>query len=292
VAELPTYPRAVPRGRADGPRVELLGLEWHPLTDLYYRLLRASWPQLFAVFVGLYLLANTAFAFAYHQLGGVVGANGFADDFFFSVQTMATIGYGAMYPKTKIAHVLVTAEALAGLLGIAMSTGIVFAKFARPLARLLFSDVAVVTVREGVPVFMFRVANERTNHVVEATIKLYLVRNETTREGESVRRWHELPLSRSVSPVFALSWTVFHPIGEHSMLHGETAASLAAQQAEIVATLTGIDATLATAIHARHSFVAQEIRFGERFVDVFETRASRRVIDLRRFHETVKENRG
>lgn len=288
MAELPTYPRAVPREQSDQPQVHVKGAKQHLLSDLYYRMLRTSWPRLFLVFVALYVVVNALFAVAYLVTGGIEGARAgsYPDCFFFSVQTMATIGYGAMYPKTPVAHALVTSEALIGLLGVAMATGILFSKFARPESRVLFSDVAVVTRREGVPSLLFRIANERRNHVVEATVTLYLVRNEKTSEGESVRRWHELPLSRNVSPIFALTWTVFHPIDEGSKLFGETAASLAQKQAEIVVTMTGIDATLSSSIHARHSYVAHELRFGEKFVDIFSMVDGRRAIDLARFHET------
>lgn len=264
---------------------------WHA-QDWYHWLLMQSWGTLLLLMSGLYLILNLAFALAFWcDPGGVANArpHSFADAFFFSVQTLATIGYGAMYPKTPLAHGLVTAEALIGMLGVAMSTGILFSKFARPVARVRFSDVAVITRREGVPCLLFRVANERTNHVVEATMSLYLVRNETTSEGEAVRRWHALPLSRSVSPIFALTWTVFHPIEAGSMLAGETAASLHAQQAEIVAVLTGADATLSSSIHARFSYVASELRFGHKFVDIFVMRDGRRGIDLARFHQTVPE---
>lgn len=292
MAQLPSYPRAVPRETVDGPQQALvLGLQRRPLADVYYRLIRAGWGRLLCFLVAVYVLVNALFAFAYLVTGGIEGARpgSYADAFFFSVQTMATIGYGAMYPKTPLAHGLVTAEALIGMLGVAMSTGILFSKFARPVARVRFSDVAVITRREGVPCLLFRVANERTNHVVEATMSLYLVRNETTSEGEAVRRWHALPLSRSVSPIFALTWTVFHPIEAGSMLAGETAASLHAQQAEIVAVLTGADATLSSSIHARFSYVASELRFGHKFVDIFVMRDGRRGIDLARFHQTVPE---
>jgi inward rectifier potassium channel len=288
---LPTYPRAVPRDGAERPQTQVEGLRRQPLADVYYRLIRAGWARLLAFLILLYVLINALFALAYVVTGGIEGARpgSYADAFFFSVQTMATIGYGAMYPKTPLAHALVTIEALIGMLGVAMSTGILFSKFARPVARVRFSDVAVITRREGVPNLLFRVANERTNHVVEATMKLYLVRNEKTAEGESVRRWHELALSRNVSPVFALTWTVFHPIDEASMLRGATAESLAAQGAEILAVLTGLDATLASSIHARFSYVASELRFGHRFVDIFVEREGRRGIDLARLHETVPE---
>jgi inward rectifier potassium channel len=285
------FPRAVPRGPHDtGPAAIAIGAPARPLSDLYYRLLRAPWSALIAFLVAAYLAVNALFALGYFLTGGIEGARAgsLEDAFFFSVQTMATIGYGAMYPKTALAHAMVTAEALLGMLGVAMATGILFAKFARPVARVTFSEVAVVSRRDGVPSLMFRVSNERKNHIVEAKMTLYLLRNERTREGETVRRWHELRLARSVSPVFALTWTVVHPIDAASPLHGATPESLEAEQAEFVAVMTGADATLSSSIHARFSYVPQEVRFGERFVDIIATEGGRRVVDMRKFHMTAR----
>src|SRR5262249_23589165 len=146
----------------------------------------------------------------------------FSDAFFFSVQTMATIGYGQMAPATFAAHVLVSVEAFVGLVGFAMVTGITFSKFSRPTARILFSNVAVVTQRDGVPCLMFRMANERGTSIVEAQAHVVLTRSETTLEGEKVRRFYDLKLLRQQNILFALSWTALHPITQESPFSGET----------------------------------------------------------------------
>jgi inward rectifier potassium channel len=272
--------------------IEVVGSRSVTFRDLYHFLLGASWGRVIGAVVALFIAANALFALAYIITDGIAGArpNSFWDAFFFSVQTMGTIGYGTMSPKNFAGNVLVTLEAVVGLLGLAMATGLIFAKFSKPSARVLFSRVAVISQREGVPTLMLRVANERSNHVVEAQIRAALLRTEVTAEGERVRRIHDLQLVRSQSPVFVLSWTVLHQIKPGSPLFGATAETLAQQEAEIVVTLTGIDETLSQTIHARFSYVADEIRWKARFADIFVTTPDgRRRLDYSKFHDVIEE---
>jgi inward rectifier potassium channel len=257
--------------------------------DLYHLLLVLSWPQFLLAIFGLYIVSNILFAFVY-LAGGDCIANArpgsFADAFFFSVQTMATIGYGGMSPQTSYANVIVTIEALIGLLGVAMVTGLAFARFSLPSARLLFSKVAVIAPHNGIPTFMFRTANQRRNFVLEAEIRVTLVRNETTTEGQFMRRFYDLELVRSRTPIFALSWMVMHPITEKSLLYGITPDSLVADEMEIIVTLTGIDETVSQTIHSRYAYTAQEILWNAHFVDIISKQTDgRRVIDYTRFHD-------
>src|SRR5271157_3033030 len=216
------------RGRG-ALNVVQIGMKPHPLTDLYHDFLNASWPAALLALAIAFVGVNVLFAFLYMGCG-VEGARrgNFFDAFFFSVQTIATIGYGTMVPRTIPANVIVAAEAFSGLLGLAIVTGLVFSKFARPTARVMFSKVAVIGRRNGKPCLIFRMANERMNRIAEATVHVALVRNETTTEGEQLRRGHELQLERERSVIFAISWTVVHPITEASPLHGTTLESLAA----------------------------------------------------------------
>lgn len=259
--------------------------------DLYHLLLTLSWPKFLAL-IGLgYLVANSFFALAYLAGGdGIENAQpgNFPDAFFFSVQTMASIGYGAMFPKTAYANTLVTIEALLGLMGLAMATGLVFARFSLPKARVMFSRVAVITPYNHVPTLMFRVANERQNWILEAQVRVTLVRSEITAEGEAMRRFYDLQLLRSQTPLFALTWTVMHPIDENSPLYGMTPEQMIEDDMEVVVTLTGIDETVSQAIHSRHSFIAGEIFWNMRFVDILsKTQNGRRSIDYSRFHDIL-----
>jgi inward rectifier potassium channel len=268
------------------------GVQRGYLSDFYHLLLVSSWRRLFALLLIVYLAANSLFALGYLLGGdGIDGAQpgSFADAFFFSVQTMATIGYGHWYPKTFWAHLLVTIESLIGLLGLALVTGLTFAKFSRPSARVLFSRVAVVTARDGAPVLMFRVANQRGNQIVEARMHVVLACDETTVEGEAVRRLYDLELARAQNALFALSWTAIHSITERSPLYQRTPESLAASGAEIIISLTGLDESFSQTVHARHSYMVDDIVWGARFVDILSlTPEGRRRIDFAHFHDIVR----
>ncbi len=261
----------------------------NPFGDLYHAWLTASWPSVFAAVVVLYLAANAAFASLYLLLGdGIEGARpgAFWDAFFFSVQTMATVGYGKMVPAGPAANALVAAEAFVGLTGFSITTGLAFAKLSRPTARVLFSRVAVIGTRDGQPSLMFRMANERQNQVVDVHLRAVLARAEKTAEGEDVRRFHELPLSRDWAASFSLTWTAIHPISEESPLHGATPESLRAQQAQLIVLLTGIDETFSQTIHARHAYFPEEIACDRRFVDVMKRLPDGRFqIDYGHFHD-------
>jgi inward rectifier potassium channel len=272
------------------PNVNRIGLKARPTADIYHYALRAPWSMLLVMIGLLYLGANAVFALIYLGVGGIANARpgSFADAFFFSVQTMATIGYGQMWPTSVTAQILVTAEAMVGLLGLAVATGLIFSKFARPSARIMFSRVAVISPREGVPSLMFRMANERRDQIVEATMRLVLIRNEQTAEGERLRRIHDLKLARGHSAVFFLSWTAIHPITPDSPLYGQTAEDLLRVEAQVMATVTGTDETLSQTVHARYSYTVADLVWGHRLADIISVDPDgRRTVDYARFHETI-----
>jgi inward rectifier potassium channel len=262
--------------------------------DAYHHLLTMPWSALFAVTMSAYTLLNLCFAGLYLiQDGSIANAqpHSLADAFFFSVQTTATIGYGDMRPATLYANILVTVEVLLGMTTLAIVTGLVFARFSRPTARVMFSRVAVVTLHDGVPTLMFRAANQRRNQVLEAQVSVVLLREEITREGMSMRRFHDLHVARPRTPMFALSWMVMHPINEASPLFGENRESLLQQKSEIVVGIMGYDETASQTISARHSYFADEILWNRRFVDILtQAEDGRRRVDYRLFHETVESH--
>ncbi len=284
--------RGSPFARDDRPIVAL-GLGRRPLTDVYHFLLTSRWRVLLPLLAAAYVAANVVFALAYLALGDAIEharPGSFSDAFFFSVQTMATVGYGNLWPRTTAANVLATAEMIAGGMGLALMTGLVFAKFARPTARVLFSDVAVIRAWEGTPSLMIRMANARSSNIVEVHVGVMLLANARTSEGDEVRRVHDLRLVRSQSAIFSLTWTAIHPIDEASPLRGMDAAALAAAEAVIVVSLTGYDESLAATVHVRHTYGARHVLFGRRLVDVLGTGPSgERTIDYRRFHDTEPE---
>ena len=284
-------PRSVGAGLRSSPQVRRLYRREVGALDLYHTLLTVPWGGFFAALAVSYLIFNLAFGLCYLLVGGVANArpSSFADAFFFSIQTMATIGYGQFFPQSFAANLLVSVEVLLGMSGLALATGLIFARFSRPTARVLFSEVAVVTVHEGAPTLMFRAANQRRDQILEAQVSVSLLRDEQSAEGYPMRRFHDLALVRARTPMFLLTWTVMHRIDEKSPLFGATAQSLAAENVELVVTLIGLDASLSQTVHARYSYLADEIMWNRRFADIlsFGTDGSR-VVDYRRFHDLAE----
>jgi inward rectifier potassium channel len=280
-------------GGTDPSRIVRLGQKQGYADDLYHFLLVASWPRVIGLVAAVYLGLNLGFACLYAAGGDcVLNASSFGDRFFFSVQTFSTIGYGVMAPKTAYASVIVTVEAFVGLIMVAMATGLMFAKFSRPTARVLFSDKMVIASRNGKPTLMLRMANERGNDVIEASFRVTVLKPEVTAEGEQIRRLFDLPLVRSDTPLFTVSFMGFHLIGDESPLRGETAASMRDKQLRFIVTVTGLDSTFATTIHARHVYEAHDVVFDHRFVDVISNDAEgRMVLDFTKFHDVVPLNR-
>ncbi|MEH2423766.1 MAG: ion channel [Nostoc sp.] len=272
-------------------KFEIMGMgAWYSyLRDPYHLLLTIPWTAFLILICTFYVTINALFTLAY-LIGGDCIANArpgsFLDVFFFSVQTLASIGYGAMYPKTTYANIIVTIEAMIGLVGIAVMTGLAFARFSRPTARVLFSRVAVITSHDKMPTLIFRSANKRRNMILEAQMRVYLMRDEVTLEGQFMRRIYDLKLLRNQTPSFTLSWSVMHVIDEFSPLYGMTAESLTQTNTMLIISLSGIDETVAQVVHARHSYGANEILWNNQFVDIFHhTPDGNRYIDYNRFHD-------
>ena len=287
---VPSPPRVRVIQRDPARRTPMVGLQRRPLSDVYHHLLTVPWTQLMLLVVLLYIALNTIFALLY-MLGGDCIQNAepgnFGDCFFFSVQTLATIGYGVMAPKTTWSHWLVTMEAFVGMLSVAMVTGLMFSKFSRPTARVEFSKVAIIAPRNGVPTLMFRMSNQRANQIVEARIQVAVAVSERTLEGETMRRFFDIAMVRQQNIIFALSWTAMHVIDETSPLFGHTEETLAASEMEIVASLIGLDETMSQTVHARWSYIPEEIRWNHRFLDIIRMRDDgQRFIDLRYFHQS------
>ncbi|MCP9798802.1 ion channel [Cyanobium sp. Lug-B] len=255
-------------------------------------MLAVPWPGFFGLIGAGYLLLNLLFALLYwldpRGIAGVAGeTTRFTEAFFFSVQTLGSIGYGAFHPASLFTHLVVTVESLLGLIVIALMTGMAFSRFSRSTARILFSEVATVHDYDGLPTLMFRLANERRKTILEATVQAYLAIDERTTEGHRMRRLHPLVLNRDRSPLFLLTWTLMHPIDDRSPLRGRTPRDLAAGEAEILVSFRGIDATLERPIYAHHHLPASRVLFGEGFVDMMqEEEGQGQRIDFANFNRT------
>ena len=279
--------RMVPRGPEQGP----IRIGYHSFwyTDIYHRALVLRWPVFLAAGTLFYLFLNVIFATLFWARPGAIDharPGSFTDAFFFSIQTMATIGYGVLTPVGTYANVVMTAETMVSLLFVAVTTGLTFARFSRPTARVDFSRYAVVALHNGVPTLSIRMSNARRNQILEADVRLVLLQLEQTVEGRMMRRFYDLPLSRAHTPIFSFSFTAMHTIDERSPLYGMTPEMLEAEDAELLVTVTGMDETMSQTIHARASYAYDEILFGRRFRDMMGfTSEGRLVIDHRLMHE-------
>jgi inward rectifier potassium channel len=260
-----------------------------PLRDLYHWLVRKPWWATIGIISGNFLVANLVFAVGYALVGGVHGARegSVVDAFFFSVQTIGTLGYGAMYPETTAAHVLVVLEVMVGIVLTAIATGLVYTKFATPAPRVFFSTRAVVSTYDGVPTLMVRVGNERGDHVLDAKMRMVLTRTERTKEGQTYYRNRDLRLVREHAATFRRGMTLMHAIDASSPLFGETPESMVASDSEIVVTILGIDGTTSQTVHAGTSYFADEVLFGQRFADTVRELPDGRIeVDVGKFDAT------
>jgi len=276
--------------KGQGYDIRVIGGRRGGWRDLYHWFLSIPWWGALTTIAALYLSLNALFAVPYMVVGGIKNAapGSFLDAFFFSVQTMGTIGYGTMEPETRAANALVVAESVMGLIVIAIATGLVFARFSQTRARVAFSSRVAVTPIDGVPHLMIRVGNERRrNHIVDAVFRLTVMRTVRTAEGVTIYRTVDLPLVRERAPALQRSWMVLHRIEPGSALAGETPESLVASDAELTLAVAGIDDTSLQPVHARHTWLAQSLVFGARLADVISETQAGLTLDLRRFHDLV-----
>lgn len=287
---IPARPTSTAPPDPEKLEVRVINAPRAPFRDFYHRFLQIPWWAALGVIVVAFLLLNAAFAGLYLWTGGIANARpgSFVDAFCFSVQTMGTIGYGAMYPLSPGANALTVAEAVVGLIVTAVATGLVFAKFSRSTARIVFASDVTISPLDGTPTLMFRVGNERGNQIIEATIRAVLFRTERTREGMVLYRMYDLPLARERTPALSRSWVAMHNITEESLLFGHTPESLAKNEVELVVTVCGVDDTSLQPVYGRRRYVDREIRWGARHADVLsEDSAGNLVLDLNRFHVVV-----
>ncbi len=274
------------------------GLRFWESLSAYHYLLTISWPKFLTWVVTAYLAANAIFALVYLLAGdgaldgthATTPAGRFAEAFFFSVHTLATIGYGTISPVTLVANIIVTIETLIGLVGVAVVAGISFARFSRPVAKILFSRNAVIAPYRGGRAFMFRIVNQRNSELVELEAKLLLSRRKRDGSTSTDREFVTLPLERERVVFFPLSWTIVHPIDENSPLRDWTGEDLAECDAEFLVLLNGFDETFSQTVHTRSSYKSSEIVWGARFESMFNPPSPDGVVsvDVRRLDDIVR----
>jgi inward rectifier potassium channel len=278
--------------RFGGREIITEGLHLNFWADISHRCMTASWPAFIGGAALVFVAFNAVFALFYwigDQPIANVADGAYVDYLYFSIETLSTAGYGDMHPQTHYGHFIATVELFTGIFSMSLMTGLIFARFSRPNARLLFADNPVISDHEGEPTLMIRLANERHNIISNANARLWLFKNIVSREGQSFRRFYELPLSRNESPALALSWTLFHIIDEASPLYGLNADDLEAIQAALIVVVSGYDVVAAQTVHARKSYDYPDIRFGHRYAEILGTAEDGRLrVDYGRFHETLK----
>src|SRR6478672_84588 len=230
-----------------------LNVEKFDWRDTYHLILTLSWPGFAGFVFGIYLLINVVFAALYmleaHAVAEMAPGS-FFDAFFFSVETLATVGYGHMYPETFYGHLITMLEIMVGMFGLAVITGLIFVRFSRPTARMHFSKVAVIAPFDGVPTLMIRVANLRHQAMVEPEFRMLLLRNMITSEGEDVRRFSSLKLEFDHLIAFPAVITVRHPINEESPLFGMTEEDFRRQEVRIIASIVGVDTVIVAPVQS------------------------------------------
>ena len=273
--------------------IETLGLTQGFWTDLYHRAMTVYWPVFFGSAAVLFVTLNAVFGFLYwlgHEPIANAEGNGPLAYFYFSIETLATVGYGDMHPQTDYGHLIATVEIFTGMSFLAVMTGLIFARFSRPRARFVFADTAVITRHEGRQALMIRTANARHNTISRANARLWLIRAERSREGDQLRRFYELKLDRSEHPMFVLSWMLFHIIDKDSPLYGATASDLEEGDALFVLNVGGLDDSSAQQLYARHVYSWRDIRWNHRYKDITSVSSQGRfLLDYTKFNDVVAE---
>ena len=286
---MPKTPAPIPvrSGSVEFLKINAAPRDWR---DSYHWVLSLNWPRFSLFLVVSYLVVNALFALLYVVSPGAIGemeSGSFWAAFFFSVETLATVGYGHMFPATLYGHIVVTVEIFIGMVWLAVITGLIFVRFSRPTARIVFSDSLVIGNHNGCPTLMFRVANLRHTSMVDAHFHLVFSRDEKVLEGGDTRRFHDLKIFPARLTRFPAAITIRHTIDEQSPLYGETAESLEACDAFFLAEVTSVETVMAAAVQSERDYPFSDVRWGERFVDIYEELADGRLqVDYGRIHQT------
>jgi len=263
---------------------------WQP-RDVYQWLLALRWPQFAALVAAVYITLNLLFATLYsldrESIAGSTGGSWFFDCFFFSVQTLATVGYGHMYPQTLYGHVISTIEIMSGIFLLAVVTGLIFVRFSRPVARIAFSRRLVISALNGQPTLMVRVGNQHQHSIVDTEFRIMFMRDEPLVEGGDFRYFYTLKLHFDKLIIFPAALTLRHVIDKSSPLYGATLESLRNSRALFAVSVSGIDPVIAAPVQAQQDYSWRDVRFGERFVEIYtESGRGQLTVDYGRLHDT------
>jgi inward rectifier potassium channel len=283
----PRAPISTRSGRTEFLKINAAVGGWR---DTYHWVLSLSWPRFVTFLLAVYFAINLVFASAYALGGPCIGEmtpGSFPEALFFSIETLATVGYGHMYPANLYGHAVVTTEIIVGMFWVAVITGLIFVRFARPTARIVFSNSLVIAPFDGRLSVMFRVANLRHTTMAEAEFRLLYSRDERVAEGDDIRRFYDLKVYPERMTSFPAALIIRHTIDEHSPLFGITGERLEKEDAFFVASTLSLELVMAASVQSSQDYAWDDIRFGERFVDVYtELEGGRLTVDYGRLHET------
>jgi inward rectifier potassium channel len=278
-------PKPIPVGRKEFG-LSKVGASRFDLRDPYHLAVSLPWFGFITMMLACWLAINLVFALLYVLSPGAVAntaPGSFPDVFFFSIETLATVGYGVMAPATLYGHIVSTAEIVTGMTFTAIVTGLLFVRFSRPKAKIAYAADAVVSLHNGRPTLMLRLVNARVTIMSNATVRLFVLLEEQTSEGTSLRSIHDLRLRQSHQPMFIMPWTLIHTIDETSPLHGHDTETLAAAGARLFLTIEARDHALAALVQDIKDYPMEHVRFGMRFADmVSQGEAGQATADLSR----------
>ena len=280
-------PISVRSGQIEFLKINAVRWDWR---DLYHWLLTLTWSRFMGVLLGAYLLINAVFALLYcsgdHAIAELRQGS-FWGAFFFSVETLATVGYGHSYPSSVYGHIIATLEIMLGMFGLAVVTGLIFVRFSRPVARVVFSRTLVISPFDGEPALMMRVANLRHQAMAEAEFRMTLIRDELVKEGDIMRRFYPLKLQLERAIIFPAALTIRHTIDARSPLFGQSAADLEKSDTRVFASVVGIDTIMAAPVQSSQDYTWRQFRFGHRFVEIYNDLDNDRfTVDYGRLHDT------
>jgi inward rectifier potassium channel len=275
-----------------GQPVWVVGEEREFLRDAYHTFLNLPWSAALALIAIAFFAFNLVFAMVFLEVGGINGADGsFTDALSFSVQTMATIGYGVMHPETNPANGVMIVESMFGIIFTALTTGLVFAKFSRPTTRVRYSKNVVITKHDGKPMMMFRIGNRRSNLIVEAQLHVVALLTTVTKEGETFYKAHDLKLVRDRQVGMTRGWIVMHEIDETSPIYGLDSYEMKKRELEIYIALTGIDNVTMQTVHSVHQYTDENVMHGYRLADTLSPLPDGKfLVDLRNFDDVVPDS--
>ncbi len=284
-------PISVRAGKLEFVKINAKTWDWR---DGYHWILSLSWPRFSAFVLGFFTAINLIFAAAYKARSGCIAElppGSFLDAMFFSVETLATVGYGHMHPATLYGHLVTTLEIVVGMFWTAVVTGVIFVRFSRPNASIAFSKIAVISQFDGQPTLMLRVANLRHRSMVEAEFRLMLLRNEPIKEGDYVRRFHTLKLTFDRLILFPAALTLRHVIDETSPLHGMRVEDFERTDTRLMASVVCVDSVIHSPVQSQHDYAWRDLHFGKRFVEIYAEAADGKLtVDYGRLHEVERDD--